>query len=323
MGKNRLLALLFLGGALVFFVDYRGWISALFLLLVLILPLFSLLFSLPYLFSLKPVLNAPAELSPEKTAEFEISLIPVRSWCDPLCSVSFRMTDKTGGDESVTRLSLSPHSPARLSFPALHFGIYELELTRGRLLDFLGLFRLPFRLSAGQRLTVYPQPQQPAAVPPLELFQALRYHPLPGGGFSEVHETREYRPGDSLNTIHWKLSAKTDSLIVREAQEKDRQHVLLVLSFSEDRSETDRILGEWLWISHELLGLDMIYTLAVPASEQEDALLVTVRSQDEEKAVLQRLLNRRLLPGSPEESLLPTADWRFDLNGKGGSHESL
>ena len=323
MGKNRLIALLFLGGTLVFFVDYRGWISALLLLLVLILPLFSLLFSLPHLFSLKPVMNAPALLSPEKTAELEVSLAPVRSWYDPLCFVNFCMTDKTGGSETVTRLSLSPHAPARLTLQGLHCGVYELELTRGRLLDPLGLFRLPLRLSARQNLSVYPQPQQPAVLPPLETFQALRYHPLPGGGFSEVHEPREYRPGDSLNTIHWKLSAKTDSLIVREAQEKDRQHVLLVLSFSKDRSETDRVLGEWLWISHELLGLDMIYTLAVPASDQEEALLITVRDREEENAALQRLLNRRLSPGATEEGLLPTADWRIDLSGKGGSHENL
>ncbi len=323
MGKNRLFALLFLGGAVLFFIDYRGWISAFLLVLTLALPLISLLFSLFLLFSMKPVLRAPVLLRPGETDRLELSLTPVRSWCDPVCSADLYMTDKIGGSKTARRLSLSSRAPASLPFSALHCGIYELELTRGRLLDTLGLFRLPCRLPARQSLTVCPLPQKPAALPPLDSFRALRYHPLPGGGFSEVHENREYRPGDRLNTIHWKLSAKTDSLIVREAQEKDQQHILLVFSLSDDRSETDRALGEWLWISRELLALGMTYTLAVPASDREDPMLISIRDPEEEQAALQLLLNRRLLPGTPAEAFLPPADWRFVLNGKGGSHESL
>lgn len=37
-----------------------------------------------------------------------------------------------------------------------------------------------------------------------------------GDDSSEIYQIREYRPGDSIHDIHWKLSAKTDELLVKE-----------------------------------------------------------------------------------------------------------
>ena len=39
-----------------------------------------------------------------------------------------------------------------------------------------------------------------------------------GYDFSEVTGIREYIPGDKLQNIHWKLSAKKDILMVRTMQ---------------------------------------------------------------------------------------------------------
>lgn len=38
----------------------------------------------------------------------------------------------------------------------------------------------------------------------------------PGTDVSQIFDVREYRPGDRLQRIHWKLSAKSDGLLVRE-----------------------------------------------------------------------------------------------------------
>ena len=43
-------------------------------------------------------------------------------------------------------------------------------------------------------------------------------HPAPGRALNDPDVTlREYRPGDSLRRVHWKLSAKVDRLLVRES----------------------------------------------------------------------------------------------------------
>lgn len=40
--------------------------------------------------------------------------------------------------------------------------------------------------------------------------------PRKGKDVGEVHDLREYQPGDSMRAVHWKLSAKLDELIVKE-----------------------------------------------------------------------------------------------------------
>lgn len=49
-----------------------------------------------------------------------------------------------------------------------------------------------------------------------------------GNDFSDVQEIREYIPGDKLMSIHWKLSAKRDILMVKDrVSMSDRQLVIL------------------------------------------------------------------------------------------------
>lgn len=48
-----------------------------------------------------------------------------------------------------------------------------------------------------------------------------------GTDASEMFDIRSYVPGDDIRSIHWKLSGKTDELIVRQAS--DRTHYDLVI----------------------------------------------------------------------------------------------
>lgn len=49
---------------------------------------------------------------------------------------------------------------------------------------------------------------------------------------SEVFEIRSYRPGDKMQKIHWKLSARTDEMYVREYSEPVGYAVVLLLDCS-------------------------------------------------------------------------------------------
>ena len=53
-----------------------------------------------------------------------------------------------------------------------------------------------------------------------------------GSDLTEPFRLREYAPGDSLRQIHWKLSQKTDSLMVRELGLPVAEEVLLLLDTS-------------------------------------------------------------------------------------------
>lgn len=52
-----------------------------------------------------------------------------------------------------------------------------------------------------------------------------------GNDRSEVYDIRAYKAGDDIRTIHWKLSEKTDQLIVRESSEPSHYDVVIIPDF--------------------------------------------------------------------------------------------
>ena len=57
-----------------------------------------------------------------------------------------------------------------------------------------------------------------------------------GSDFSEVQDVREYRPGDRLQNIHWKLSAKKDLLMVKERVSMSSRQLFILMELH-DNSE--------------------------------------------------------------------------------------
>lgn len=53
----------------------------------------------------------------------------------------------------------------------------------------------------------------------------------PGHDKSELFQVREYRPGDRLQNVHWKLTAKQDELIVKEYSLPKACPVIMFLSY--------------------------------------------------------------------------------------------
>ena len=128
----------------------------------------------------------------------------------------------------------------------------------------LGLFCL--RRKAPEALVCAILPPAVAPDHPVDLEAALktvtRLKPKYGGGFSEEHDLRDYRPGDMSNSIHWKLSSKADQLIVREALDQV--------------GKDDRGLEVLYWLSRELCQRELPHrivsnTLYLVGNENESA----------------------------------------------------
>ena len=58
-----------------------------------------------------------------------------------------------------------------------------------------------------------------------------------GNDFSDVQEIREYIPGDKLMSIHWKLSAKRDVLMVKDRVSMSDRQLVVLPELSSDSSE--------------------------------------------------------------------------------------
>lgn len=55
-----------------------------------------------------------------------------------------------------------------------------------------------------------------------------------GTDFSEVQDVREYQPGDKMQNIHWKLSVKKDSLMVKERVSMSSKQLFLLIELHDN-----------------------------------------------------------------------------------------
>ena len=253
MGWRRVLYLLSLAGCLAFYIMYRMWLSGLILVCILALPWFSLLVSLPAMVTTRLRLELPAGLDREQavTAGFAVGcpLPPpmVRGWLKVKNAMTGEIWD------------LKPDE----KLPAEHCGQLEIRLRGCWVYDYLGLFRLPIPRKPQTATLVRPIPQAPPRLPDLTRLLTRSWRPKRGGGFGENHELRLYRPGDSLQQIHWKLTAKTGKLILRETVEPERGLILVKLDLNGDDDALDRKLDRMLWICTYLIEKDLPHELRV------------------------------------------------------------
>ena len=80
-------------------------------------------------------------------------------------------------------------------------------------------------------------------------------------GPGEDYDLREYRPGDPLRSVHWKLSSKWDQLIVKERAEAVTPLPLLTLDRFGTPGELDALLDRAAGMSRALLDAQQPHAL--------------------------------------------------------------
>ena len=133
--------------------------------------------------------------------------------------VKYRVTVKNNlsGEKSTKWLSGGSDFLYRVNL----CGNYEFELVRIKLYDFSRLFYVTKRVKKYANVEVMPQIDEiPVRVTDRvrnffgdsDIYDDLR----PGYDPSELFDVREFQNGDRLQSVHWKLSARTDELMVKE-----------------------------------------------------------------------------------------------------------
>lgn len=317
MIRSWLLYLGALTASLVFHAYYTGWYSWFLLVLALCLPAFSLLISLPAMLRARLFLHAPSCCT--KGQSFYAALRGASGFLPlPKCRFQLVVTAVMSGRTTVLQQKVPGRSSWYVPLKTDHCGVLQLSVRKTRVYDYLRLFCLPVRRPEPMEVTVFPTPQQPEHLPNLTQFLVRRRQPKPGGGFSEEHEMRDYRPGDSMRDIHWKLSVKTDRLIVREAQEPIRGTALLTFDLSGSPEQVDSTLEQLLWMSQWLLEHDTPHQIAWlnPITLQPDT--VSVSDEDALSVLLYGLLRTELKQNVPSiaERRFPSVSWRYHIQPK-------
>lgn len=287
---------------LVFFAAYQGWVAWILLSMVALLPLVSLLLSLPLFFLSKPELQLPKGVTAGEILPLAITFrgfLPL-----PPHSCRCQVTHSVSGDAVTLKNGEL--------LPTDHCGHLVCTPKDIYFYDLLGMFRLQRSLPS-QILLVRPKPL--ATKPPRELERQLAqsWKPKYGGGFAENHELRLYRPGDGFNQVHWKLSAKTGKLIIREPMVPACGSIRLATDLMGTPEEVDRKLGRLLWLGRHFLELQTAFDIRILAGAGIENWSITNETQ------LMEALDDILLRAPADKNAISpkegAASWKIHIGG--------
>ncbi|MCQ2431008.1 MAG: DUF58 domain-containing protein [Clostridia bacterium] len=262
--------LLYLGtlcGFVAFAVNYTEWFSYYLLLVALGLPLLSLLLALPPWIMTTLTISHPMSavrgtqatvlIYAQKTTKY--FRLPVRltvrqenltSARSRLRRVRFRFTPCTGRQGELRESHLE--NAVRVPVDTAHTAMIRTSAEHIRMTDPLGLFSFPVRVMGPREVLtlVMPVPRQPVSVP--EQWKHESSTMVPAKGFTEQSEIRDYRPGDPMRAVHWKLSAKTDGVLVREPVEHPRLAVGITFDRPADDDRADAVFDCLIYLLDQI-----------------------------------------------------------------------
>lgn len=137
-------------------------------------------------------------------------------------------------------------------------GIVSISVDRIYIKDLMSFVRLKKKVSTSAETTVLPEiigeytyDRNALEQGALESEESSKK----GNDFSDVQEIREYIPGDKLMSIHWKLSAKRDILMVKDrASMSDRQLVVLLELVKNSNEQLNMVLSSAYTLINQIVN---------------------------------------------------------------------
>lgn len=276
------------GAAWLFYVFYNAWPGPWVLACAVALPPALFLLSLPSMLGLNIRFEGPGRVVRGAGAEYNIRfsnarLLPVHSVTLHLELCNLYTGDVTHESYFLRNLEASRIT---LSLPTGACGVICFRITRCELRDPLGLFAIRRSFEEEFRCAVLPEALKARVDLDTALDASQVLKPKYGGGFSEDYDLRDYRPGDLPGSVHWKLSSKTDKLVVKEALEVENRIIFLVL---DQAGKHDEGLGVLRWLSSELLSREEPHIIVADS-------MYPVENEGEADAALVSLLSGPMSP---------------------------
>jgi len=289
MGIHRIIYAVILAGSAFFYILYPLWFAwYVFLLVLLILP-FDFLVSLPGMLTRRVSLSSPRilEQGDDGIVVLTTQQLMRKGMRFPCRCVKF-WVNITADDFNVWRryvLGANDGSRFEISIDTARTGLTVFNIKRIWAVSLLGLFCLPSQAVMRSSVLVLPPPKRPPSTVALPRGIVLR--PKPGGGFAEDYDLRPYRLGDPIRSVHWKVSAKFDALIIREPLVPPAHSRLLQITPWRTSHECDIILSRLRWICDHLLKWELAHYIRLG----EDGPIAEIDSNNDLFEYLYLVLN--------------------------------
>ena len=126
-------------------------------------------------------------------------------------------------ESKIINCSIPPNQKLRLSIPikSMYCGQIFMNLASIRVYDYLKLFSKRIKTNKIIGIVIMPKMQNID----MRISNSVRNFmgeseeyskTQKGDDLSEIFDIREYKPGDKIQNIHWKMSAKTDEIMVKD-----------------------------------------------------------------------------------------------------------
>ena len=259
MAGRRILYAVLVGAAVLFQIFFRFYLSTFVLVLILVLPILSLLLALPgWMGSMASVVPQAPLITVGGSARFGVLLY--HSSFLPLIRprIRLRWTNQLTGESGESKITVTARKPAELTVAATHCGRLVCRVEKAVCCDLLGLFPLPVRKGPERAVLILPAQLELEGKDELAAGEnaGTVLRPRPGGGPGEDYDLREYRVGDPLRSVHWKLSSKKDELVVRETLEPQQAAIVVTYDHFGPSEELDRAFAQLWALSRWLLQQD-------------------------------------------------------------------
>ncbi len=260
---RRLTYIVMLIAAITLHLAYGQYVTYYILLFLLFLPILSLLLSLPAILSSRAELSGGADVQRGRPCKVRLH-VSCSFFLPPdhyKCKIEQKNLFLDARATSIpVQICGTQESDEIFSPDTDRLGTISYRIRSARACDYLGLIAIPIKRSGTVALTVLPNAEKPVPMPELAAESELVRKPKPLG-YSEEHELRPYREGDAVNLIHWKLTEKTDTPIVREPQELLRKKVFLSMDLFANYAAEESVLEQLRCLSDQLLFSHVPYML--------------------------------------------------------------
>ncbi len=242
MLKNRMIYLVTLLLLVLFRIAYTGYVAGMLLVMLLVLPVFSWLISLPGALYTRVSLSAPDQVIRGSEAAVTLTVRQSRLFSTGAVCGKLKATSIVDGKTVKVKLK---HAYDGFLLDTAHCCQYECSLRGLRILDLTGLLPMPIRKTDPLFVTVSPFPVEPPEHPDWSVGTQLVARPFSGG--ANPYDLREYRQGDTLRSIHWKKSAALDKTVVRDTLEPFERVASIWIDWPEEAESRDLALDQLAW----------------------------------------------------------------------------
>lgn len=258
MIKNILLYLVVLLSVFVFSIFYTEWFSWYLLLVVLCIPVFSLVCSLPFMIVTAVrglYVTVPKEITVGEKLNIGVSCCNGKGFFCPLMKINFKLSNDFSHYKKCYKFLYGGFSEKtaykKTNAPTRSCGCLKIKAKYAKLYDMLGIFFIPVRLNSYNEVLIMPKEEKPYVLPDTDKMEIIGYKPKLSG-FADEYDLRGYQRGDSLKNIHWKISARYDDLIVKDPSTPIYKPLVLKPVILGNKKD-DITLGKLLYSANHLI----------------------------------------------------------------------